>query len=440
MPSVSKILEKIVSDQLYFYFETNDLIDDCQFAFRRGRSTEMALIGFISKILIKQESGLNTIAIFLDLAKAFDTVAHDVLLGKLEHYGIGGTALRWFESYLTDRNICVKFEESISSLKEIKCSVPQGSSLGPLLFIIYVNDITKTSNILKYSIYADDTVIYTSGKNYNTLINNLNDELVNLYYWFLSNKLTLNINKTHCMVFDRGKRLPQDIPLIRFNDKKIDRITETRFLGLTITDKLNWRKHIKDISLKVNKLNGIIYLTRQYFGSDTLRQMYTTLIYPHLIYCNILWGYGYHSHLNPLILAQKRVIRTITFSRKYTHTSPLFTQLNLLKLQDINILSNSIFVYKIINNIIFTVVNYTFAYNIHRIVLRDHLHLRVPFGRSTQYQQSVVCRSCRVWNDLPINIRMSPNLIVFKRSVREFLLHIESGNVKLCNQWLLDFD
>ena len=272
------------------------------------------------------------------------------------------------------------------------------------------------------------TLYYISGKNYTTLVNNLNEELTNLYHWFLSNKLTLSVNKTHYMVFDRGKNIPHNFPLIRFNDKTISRITDIKFLGLTITDKLSWKLHIKDISLKLNKLNGILYLTRQYFNSDILRQMYITLVYPHLTYCNILWGYGYSSHLKPLTLAQKRVIRTITYSRKYTHTSPLFNQLNILKLKDINVLLNSIFVYKTVNNLIYNVIDYNFAVDIHHMVLRDPLRLRVPFGRSTWYRQSIVCRSCRVWNDLPINVRMSLSLAVFKRSVNELLRQAEFDN------------
>ena len=203
LPSIGKIIEKVVSDQLYDYFESNNLINENQFGFRRGRSAEVALSGFINGVLMATENKYYAVSLFLDYSKAFDTVQHNILSNKLEHYGVRGTALEWINSYLNNRKQCVKYNNTTSSLKDINCSIPQGSSLGPLLFIIYINDISYSSNFFKYSLYADDSVLYMSGKNLPLLINMISNELITVNNWLLANKITLNTNKLHYMLFGK---------------------------------------------------------------------------------------------------------------------------------------------------------------------------------------------------------------------------------------------
>ena len=421
LSSIGKIIEKIVTEQLYDYFETNNLLNSSQHGFRRGRSTETALCDLTNDIYSAFDNKLSTVAVFLDLSKAFDTVDHNVLIEKLRHCGVRGSALMWFTDYLNDRKQCVKFNEEISTFKEIKTSVPQGSSLGPLLFIIYINDIINCSKLLKFCIYADDSVIYLSGKNASSVIQIVNDQLFHLNNWLLANKLTLNLSKTHFMIFNgRGREMTNEQVLI--SNKTIERVEETKLLGITISHNLNWTKHIRNTTLKINKLNGILYLTRNLLNVLTLKQIYLTLINPHLTYCNIIWGQDFSSHLRPLIITQKRAIRTITFSSKYTHTAPLFSSLNILNLYQTNKLTCAIFVFKTLNNLIDSNIEFNFSANVHNINLRDPLRLRPPQALTSRRQRSIAYHGCRVWNDLPLEIRTLPTLLSFKKRLKESLV------------------
>ena len=145
------------------------------------------------------------IGVFLDLKKAFDTVNHNILLKKLYHYGIRGNLFKWFESYLTNRSQYVLFNGIKSDIRDVTCGVPQGSILGPLLFIIYINDFSGVSDKLFYVLFADDTNVFLSGKDINILIDTIQFELTKLHDWLLANKLTLNIAKTHFMIFHRAR-------------------------------------------------------------------------------------------------------------------------------------------------------------------------------------------------------------------------------------------
>ena len=422
LPSIGKIIEKVVSDQLYDYCEVNGLLSDCQYGFRKGRSTEAALCSFTNDILTAFESRSNTVAMYLDLSKAFDTISHDILLNKLKHNGVRGIELQWFTSYLTDRKQCVIYENSLSTLQNINCSVPQGSSLGPLLFIIYINDIVNTSGLLQFCMYADDGVIYLSGRDAKSVINCVNQQITNITQWLLANKLTLNVRKSHYMIFSKQKLTLDDLPQIKINNVNINRVTETEFLGMTITDQLNWTKHIRNIKIKISKINGILYLTRQLLNRETLKHIYITLVQSHLIYCNIIWGCNYSSHLNPLILMQKIIIRTITFCNRRAHTAELFQLLNILNIHKVNRQCTALFVFKSLNNLVYTTIKYEFASDIHNISLRDPLRLRPPFATTLQRQRSVLCHGCTVWNALPLEVRSIDSMTSFKKQIRELLM------------------
>ena len=217
LSSFSKILEKIVYRRLYSFFDRFNLFSNSQFGFRRGHSTSHANCLLVDKVAAAFEKKLCTLGIFLDLSKAFDTINHEILLHKLDHYGVRGTALNWFMSYLTGRTQQVCYNGVASSnINEINLSVPKGSILGPLLLIIYVNDFP---NRLKYGTslsFADDTSIFISGKTARTLFDKGNDELCNIDNWLVANKLFLNANKTKCVYFKTAnpKTPPSDLNLV----------------------------------------------------------------------------------------------------------------------------------------------------------------------------------------------------------------------------------
>ena len=190
-----KIMEKVMHKKLYYFLEEHIILYQNQFGFRRNNSTVHALTQITKRIKDTIDSGKFGCGIFVDLRKAFDTVNHEILLNKLEHYGIRDKELDWFKSYLTDRKRYISFNEKSSELLGNSCGVPQGSVLGPLLSVIYINDLPNISKILKFYLFADDTNIYYESKSLCDLEKTVNKELNKLYLWLNVNRLSLNIKK-----------------------------------------------------------------------------------------------------------------------------------------------------------------------------------------------------------------------------------------------------
>ena len=211
LPVVSKILKKVVHKNLYTFLEKNKVIYASQYGFRKNRSTVNAITELVCHITNAIENKQNTLSVFLDLSKAFDTIDHNILLHKLEFYGVRGLALNWFQSYLTDRKQYVLYNNVQSQTLDITCGVPQGSVLGPLLFLIYVNDIANCLTHSKLISFADDTTVFLSSKCINDLYKNMNSDLDDLTNWFKANRLALNVNKSNCMLFQpNGNQNTQD--------------------------------------------------------------------------------------------------------------------------------------------------------------------------------------------------------------------------------------
>ena len=223
----------------------------------------MALIILIENRVNAIDNGKCAMGIFLDFQKAFDTVDHCILLDKLYFYGIRGQAFDWFSSYLHNRQQLINYYGCESDLKTIKCGVPQGSILGPLLFLLYINDLPQVSEYFMPILFADDTNLFATGYNLNDIVSEINKEIANIYAWVKANKLSLNIDKTNFMLFT-PKCVPRSINGIFIDGNKIMEVTETKFLGVIIDCKLNWSPHITYISKKVAKGVGIILKARKF--------------------------------------------------------------------------------------------------------------------------------------------------------------------------------
>ena len=228
------------------------------------------------------------LALFLDLSKALDNLDHDILLDKLYNYGIRGVLLEWFKSYLSNRKQYVNFGKSNSEFKTIGCGVPQGSILGPLLFLVYMNDITNASKTLQYILFADDTSLFMSDVNLERLVTNFNIELDRISQWLCTNKLILNVKKTNYMIFT-NRNINTDQVKVKINDELINCCDSLKFLGISIDSKLTWHAHIDSICNRLSKGVGVLN-NLQHFPSHILLMIYNAVILPHLNYCNIAWG------------------------------------------------------------------------------------------------------------------------------------------------------
>ena len=341
LPILSKIFEKVVFIQVYDYFTENDLLYKSQYGFRKLHSTELAALEFADKIVSNLEQGKLPLAIFLDLSKAFDTIDHKILLEKLKYYGISGKAIEWFQSYLCERKQYVQYGDSTSSMSFIKTGVPQGSILGPLLFIIYMNDIAAVTKKFHFTLYADDTSLVepictfsldSDREDYSTMSKNINSELKLITDWLSLNKLSLNAKKTKMMVFHhRQKKVPKNDIKLFINSKKIECVAEFNFLGVILDQNLNWKSHVHKISGKIAGVAGTLSRLKRFLPCNILKTIYNALIQPHLNLGVLLWGIN----IGRIYKLQKWAVRAITSSKYNSHTSPLFKKLKLLRIHEL---------------------------------------------------------------------------------------------------------
>ena len=350
LPAISKIFEKTLSLQIHEYFQSKHLYYEYQYGFIKNRSTEQAALELIDRVITEIDKGEIPFNIYIDLSKAFDTLDHAILMDKLYYYGVQGTSLDLLRNYLVKRKQYVQIGEVKSDITYLSTGVPQGSILGPLLFIIYINDIAKCSNLLHTIIYADDTTLVGNIstfelRNGRTLDENINFELLKLTDWLKVNKLSLNANKTKLMIFHMPQR-KLNPPIIKIDEIQLEPISNFNFLGIIINENINWSKHINKISYSISKTIGIIRKLKNVLPSSVLLTIYNSLILPQLTYGILVWGY----ESNCIFKLQKMALRAMTSSKYNAHTNPLFKKMHLLKVGDIHTVQQLKFFYKLTQN------------------------------------------------------------------------------------------
>ena len=333
LPQLSKVLEKLFNARLENFIDKHNILSDNQYGFRSNRSTSEALLELVEKITTAMDKKKYTLGVFIDLKKAFDTIDHELLIKKLEFYGVRGVALTWLASYLNNRKQYVDLNGEISAYLTVLCGVPQGSILGPKLFIIYINDICNVSKILDLILFADDTNIFYTGNNIVELCKQLCVELDKLNIWFAVNKLSLNVSKTNYMIFCK-KRIPSDLKVC-INSIDIDRVTQSKFLGVTVDEKLSWKEHIHRVNNKLCKSLAIMYKAKCKLNEKALQSIYYALFYPYMNYCLEVWGITNSSKLHCLNILQKRAIRLICNKGSRYHSNELFYKLRVVKFSDL---------------------------------------------------------------------------------------------------------
>ena len=312
LPVFGKMLEKIIYSRLYSFFISKGHIYENQYGFRKGHSTSQAIhfsVNHIEKELSKKN---HVLGIFIDLSKAFDTLDHKILLSKLSNYGVRGNALELLTSYLCGREQYVNVLNEESSKLPVQFGVPQGSVLGPLLFIIYINDIYRLTENGEFVLFADDTNIFISGNSKHLVYKMANQILSDVSSYMRSNLLHINAKKC-CYMYFAPSKIPEidDDLSLTLDDVVINMVTETKFLGITIDHKLKWTPHINKLNSNLRSACGRLYIIKSALPADLYKEIYHTLFESHLSYGITVWGGVCKSKLDKLFLTQKKCIRII---------------------------------------------------------------------------------------------------------------------------------
>ena len=333
LPYISKILEKVIYLRLVTHFENCNVISANQFGFRKHLSTYMPLLLLQDKITKAFEKNNLICGIYLDLKKAFDTVDHEILTLKLQAYGITDTALTIIKSYLSNRFQCVEYLTTRSPLCPINIGVPQGSILGPLLFIIYINDLPNICSHSSCLLYADDTALFFESETQTDLQSKIELDLPAICKWFQINKLTLNATKTYCQLYNNSK---SNVNIsVELNGTHIDFVNTVKYLGMYVDVDMKWKSHINHISKIVSRNIGIMNRSKFFLDQKHLFLLYNALVLPYLNYCCLIWGLSSDTLLKPLEILQKKAVRIIDNQQPRSHSLPIFRRLNILKVQDI---------------------------------------------------------------------------------------------------------
>ena len=291
IPVIAKVFESMVHGQLYEYLGRNKILSEEQTGFRPNRSTQDALLRAIDDWKSALDSGQIVAAVMIDLSKAFDSINHNLLLKKLHAYGVQGVELAWFSNYLTERKQRVVMNGVPSQWAEISTGVPQGSILGPLLFVIFVNDLPSVVEECTVNLYADDTALYSVHSDPGELSRRVQEDLQRVAEWITRNGLRMNVNKTQLLVLNRkGKQSIADSVQVSVGDSKLQKQDCVKYLGVSIDKDLSWKTHIEQIRAQCMAKLAAIRRAGSYLPCHVRKLLYQSFVLPHLDYCSVVWN------------------------------------------------------------------------------------------------------------------------------------------------------
>ena len=417
----SKIIEKCLVSRMNSFLLNQKILHTSQFGFRKDMSTEDAVSLIYNQFTKNLDQKKLICAIFLDIKKAFDSVNHKILLTKLYRYGFRSNAFDLIASFLSNRTQSVLIQNSISTPLPIECGVPQGSVLGPLLFLLFINDLPSISNFSS-SLFADDACLFLCNSSPTNLEIQVNSELAKISNWFKNNKLTLNYNKTFYMIFST-KKINYNFE-IKIDNSVICEKQTVKYLGINIDAKLNWKCQIARLSSQIARGCWAISRIRRFVKLPILKLLYFTLVYPFLLYCITSWGTAAKTYFNKIFIIQKKIVRIMTFSSYTSHTNIIFKNLKLLKLADIFKLKTALYTYRSLNKNSLNLTNtYTLGPNYtHNTRAKNSGNLFVPQVNSTLGQRSCEYQQAITWNKVPPCIRKAGFARMFRNRYTKHLL------------------
>ena len=406
----SKILEKIMYNRLISFLESNHVLSNSQYGFRKGKGIDNAIQSFTETILKAKDSREQTVGLFLDLSKAFDMVNHNILIDKLNKIGIRGLAENWFISYLSNRTQIVEINSAKSNPVLMGHGVPQGSILGPILFIIYINDLPLNLSHTETVLFADDTNIILNASNTKDLQTKINETTKTLEAWLTNNKLKLNENKTVYIHFNQYSL--HDPIQIFLNHTIIKEVENTKFLGIWVDSTLSWECHIDNLAEKLNRLCYAFRILAKILPMEVLKSIYFGYVHSLLSYGIIIWGSSLKSE--KILKLQKRILKIMKQVPIRTESKKIFSELQVLPLPCIYILESVCFIHQNMN--LFPINSDFHEYN-----TRTSNNVHLSSHRLTRSLNSISHKGSNLFNHLPHSIKHLKNK-QFKHSVKQILL------------------
>ena len=420
LPAISKIMERILYNQIYNYLTTFGLLSNSQFGFRKSHSTATALLECTNEWYVNLDRKLFNLVVFIDLKKAFDTVDHQILFKKLQHYGIKGQAHSLLKSYLTNRSQKCQLNGFVSSEQPIKCGVPQGSILGPLLFLLYINDLPECLDNTRPRLFADDTNLTASGESLNDIEIAVNSDLENLRNWLMANKLSLNVAKTEFMLIG-PKRMKTDSSLnILIENKQIKQVNECKTLGILIDQHLSWNNNTKNICKKVTAGISALRRVKPFVNKETLISIYNAIIRPHFDYCCEVWDVFGKTQSDRLQKLQNRAARVIMSMSNDIDQSTALQALGWEPLYIMRRKTKAKLMYKVLNKMapepLTKLVTYKNEITNHK--LRNiSTSLCVPQPRTNSMKNSFMYDGAHLWNSIPNEVKECKTLSLFRNKI-----------------------
>jgi hypothetical protein len=432
LPILSKIFERAAVDQLVHFLESNKLIASNQHAYRKGHSTTTSLFEVTSYIYRKMDNGLIVGLASLDLSKAFDSICHTLLLQKLSNIGIGNKALKWTQSYLTDRSQNTKFSSVTSETETVTSGVPQGSILGPILFIIFTNDLIEAFNDETHVVsYADDTQLIETGKSHEEVKQKLEKTIKLAQTWYTQNSLMSNPAKTEVIIFKTTQGKKENITIkVEENGEEIELKPEEtiKVLGVHLDECLDFSKHIKQIQRKATAATKNLYRVKDILPTKYKMLLYDALIASQFNYADVIWGGCNKQNKEKLQITQNFALRTVLGTDRKSSATKTLKKLRYLNLQDKRQIHEAVFAYKAINGTHPAEITKKYKELLPTGNTRSasKLIINYPRHKTSLYERSPLYRTITTWNQTPLEIKTMP-ATSFKKQVQKFKIDSTYG-------------